>query len=91
MSKEYAKCENGFVHLVGVLTGGEFTVCGDAFEGHQMDYEGDDYTWRKVKSGPVTCLRCAKEIENCRGVKVRLSNENGEKPRTEGAESAMDV
>jgi hypothetical protein len=74
MSKTYAKCENGLVHLVAVLTGGEFTLCGDAFEGHAMG-DDDDFKWKECSHGPVTCPQCAKEIENCRGVKVRLSND----------------
>jgi hypothetical protein len=80
MKKQYAKCENGLIHLVGLLGGGERTLCGDAFEGHCLG-DKDDFRWTDHKSGPVTCPRCADEIENCRGVKIHLANSySGDRP-----------
>lgn len=66
--KRFAKCENGLIHLINVLSGGEFTLCGDAFEGHAL--EGPDFAWEECDKRPVTCPRCAAEIENCRGVRI---------------------
>ncbi len=75
MAKGYAKSADGLVHLVS-KSNADYTLCGDAFEGYGEDFEGFDKgnpsAWVPVKSGPVTCPKCAREIANCRGVKVQL-------------------
>lgn len=63
----YGKSSNGLVHLVSALSG-EFTLCGDAFDGGDT-CDGAD--WTEHKRGPVTCPLCIEEIVNCRGVRVR--------------------
>lgn len=77
----YGKSSDGLVHLVSVLNG-EFTLCGDAFEGCD---KGDGADWVRCKSGPVTCPKCISEIKNCRGVRVQHNAElrHGEKETNE--------
>ena len=58
------------VHLVGVVTGGEFTLCGDSFDIAETE---DDYTeggLAHTNKKIVTCPNCIREILNCRGVKI---------------------
>ena len=67
---EYAKSNNGLVHVVNPL-GGEHTLCGDAFD---IDTEAGDeeHAWKHHTRGPVTCERCAAVVMVCRGVRIRL-------------------
>lgn len=78
MAKKYAQSQDGKVHLVSAIFA-EYTLCGDAFEGYsdsEVDFSDDNPAmWKNVRSGPVTCERCAAQIENCKGVKVRLRAE----------------
>lgn len=67
---DYAKSEDGLVHLVSALNG-EFTLCGDAYDGGLAVDEDNKSNWQCHKRGPVTCPRCVSEIKNCRGVRVR--------------------
>jgi hypothetical protein len=62
----------GFIHLVGTTAGGEFTLCGDAFD-LSSDIEG--YQWKPSKKRIVTCPECARIILHCRGVKVKVETE----------------
>lgn len=71
--KNYAKSENGLVHLVNPCTP-EHTLCGDAFD---IDSEQDDAeavlaAWVPCRTGPVTCPQCARVIQECRRVIIRL-------------------
>lgn len=78
MAKKYARSQDGKIHLVSAVFA-EYTICGDAFEGYsdsKVDFsDGNPSMWESVRGGPVTCERCAAQIENCKGVKVRLRDE----------------
>lgn len=65
MSKEFVEAE-GLIHLVD----GEFTICGDAFD---LASDEDDYEWKATTSKTVTCPRCARIVELCRGVRTNPS------------------
>lgn len=72
----YAKSTNGLIHLINHAGGGEFTLCGDAFDidavceghGHSEDEEGA--SWKPHPHGPVTCPDCARGILQCRGIRI---------------------
>lgn len=64
--RSYVTAE-GMVHLVNPAMGSEFTLCGDAFD-LASDIPG--YEWSEVRRGPVSCPRCARIIEACRGVRT---------------------
>ena len=63
---EFVEAE-GNVHLVGPGTGGEFTLCGDAFD---LGSDIDGYVWSPTRRRAVTCPRCAAIVLGCRGVKI---------------------
>lgn len=65
--KVYLKDNEGLVHLTSVGSGHEYTLCGSPFDN---DIYGDPM--EAVKIGPVTCVLCIVEIENCRNVKCRI-------------------
>lgn len=67
---DYAKSNDGRIHLVSAING-EFTLCGNAFDGDADGQASDPHAWEEVKRGPVTCENCIREIENCRGIRVR--------------------
>lgn len=59
---------NNGVHLMSVLNP-EHTLCGDAFDiGFCENESCGDLTPTSKKT--VTCPRCVKEIENCRGIRI---------------------
>lgn len=60
-------CEG--VHLEGAECG-DYTLCGDAFEGACMDME-EDMEVSPSSSRIVTCPRCIAVIKHCRGVRFR--------------------
>ena len=65
------------IHLMDSLTGGEYTICGDAEdlrqdENGQPDFRGMD----QVDSSVVTCPRCAETIKHCQGVACAPAKEN---------------
>lgn len=64
MRFNYAQSKDGIVHLTSALNG-EFTLCGDAYDGSVGDADADT-SWVDRKTGPVTCPKCLLEIENCR-------------------------
>jgi len=57
----------GEVHLVNPTTGGEFTLCGDAFD---LATDVDGYQWHKTRRRTVTCKICAAVVAACRGVRI---------------------
>jgi len=75
---KYAKSQNGLIHLVSAVHG-EYTMCGDAFEGYREKLyvgldETDGHEWTKVKHGPVTCPGCILQIRQCRSVRAKSDN-----------------
>ena len=51
------------------IENGEFTLCGDAYDGNT--WAGDeDFATRPSVSRVVTCPNCADIIDMCRGVRV---------------------
>lgn len=73
----FGKSNDGLVHLVSALNG-EYTLCGNAFDGDADGQTNDPHAWTDTKHGPVTCPECSQEIENCRGVRTR-HNERGQR------------
>lgn len=69
--KTYVESTDGLTHLISAING-EFTLCGDAFEGacDPDEQSGEDFSWVESENGPVDCPRCKQEILNCRGVRV---------------------
>lgn len=62
---------DGHVHMVNPILGGEFTLCGDAFD---LASHHSGYQWRETAKRTVTCQHCATVIFTCRGVRAhRLS------------------
>lgn len=66
-AKIYVEAQ-GEVHLVNPIMGGEFTLCGDAFD---LSSDVPGYAWTARRRGPVTCKSCAAVILGCRGVQVQ--------------------
>jgi hypothetical protein len=57
------------VHLLSPLSGGEFTLCGVAFDA--ADSEQDTaLCFEETNSKTVTCEECMKVIKHCRKVRV---------------------
>ncbi len=54
------------VHIMSPLNG-EYTLCGDAFDGFQDEMEGTAKTEKRI----VTCRDCIKIIDLCRGIKTK--------------------
>lgn len=59
----------GYVHLVGPLMGGEFTLCGDAWDAYSTE-SAPEREFKSTKKRHVTCPKCAAVILACRGVCV---------------------
>lgn len=69
MTKHFVRTSHG-VHLMSPVGGGEFTLCGIAFDA--ADSEQDKrLRFRGAKREIVTCDLCANVVEVCRDVKVR--------------------
>lgn len=66
---KYAKSNDNLTHLISAYNN-EYTLCGDAYNDPERSVGNHD-AWVEVSDGPVTCLRCVAEIENCRGVRCR--------------------
>lgn len=58
------------VHLVSPMQGGEFTLCGIAFDAGDSEKDSTAQ-WRDTPSTTVTCDICIDVIEACQGIKVR--------------------
>jgi len=56
------------VCVVNVVSGGEHTLCGDAFD-LASDEEG--YEWKPTRSLTVTCDHCVRIIESLRGIHTK--------------------
>lgn len=67
---EYARSNDGIVHVVNP-NGGEHTLCGDAFDIDSEKGE-EEHAWKFHKRGPVTCHDCARVVQVCRRVRIRL-------------------
>ena len=63
---EFVEAE-GLVHLVGPSMGGEYTICGDAFD---LGSHVGGYTWKPTRLRTITCPRCVEMIEHCRGRRI---------------------
>lgn len=59
----------GVTHLVNDTTGGEHTLCGDAFD---LGTDVQGYAWEQARRRVVTCERCAGIVLSCRRVRVGL-------------------
>lgn len=70
IKKGYARSGDGITHLISAING-EYTLCGDAFDGGIGVEEPDQTPWDKCECDSVTCEKCIREIDNCRGVRVK--------------------
>ena len=66
MSHKFVEAE-GEVHIMSAINC-EYTLCGDAFD---LDSDEPGYEQIPTDKRTVTCDRCIRETENCRGVRVR--------------------
>lgn len=57
----------GLVHLMSPLLGGEFTLCGDAFD---LFTDEGGYEQKATSKRVVTCPYCAAVIDTCRGIRT---------------------
>ncbi len=73
---KFAKSNDGLVHLISAING-EFTLCGNAFDGDAgLEHDPTNaYAWKQSNKGPVTCERCATEIRNCRRVRIKANGD----------------
>jgi hypothetical protein len=71
MAREFVEAE-GLVHLVNEASGGEHTLCGDAFD---LGSDAPGYEWCTTTSRTVTCPNCAAVIKLCRGVRASVSGD----------------
>lgn len=56
-------------HLVGPGSGGEFTLCGIAFDAGDSE-STPELIWRSPDGNAVTCASCIAVIDVCRGRRV---------------------
>lgn len=64
------KTPDGLVHGISPLAGGEFTLCGFAFDA--ADSESDEsLRWTAVSRGWISCQACALVVLACRRVRVQ--------------------
>lgn len=66
MKAQFVEAED-LIHMVNPSSGGEFTLCGDAFD---LASDIDGYVWNETKLRTVTCPKCAEVITACRGVRT---------------------
>ncbi len=62
----------GLVHVVNPVSGGEFTLCGDAFD---LASDEKGYEWTPAKRKVVTCPMCGLIILTARGVRVDIAED----------------
>lgn len=61
----------GKIHLINPASGGEHTLCGDAFDAHQSE-NAPEREFKPTKHRTITCWMCGQAVLACRGVKVKL-------------------
>ncbi len=59
------------VHLVL----GEFTLCGDAFDGWQSEPDWEGGELRATRKRTVTCPRCVRIIRECKAARIKDAEE----------------
>mgnify|MGYP001584875002 CR=1 FL=1 len=69
MTPRYVRFERR-THLVSQLQGGEFSLCGVAFDAGDSENE-PALRWQATDSTIVTCPDCIAVIDTCRGVRTR--------------------
>lgn len=60
-----------YVHVMSVLSGGEYSVCGYAFDEHNEEGGRITTEFIPTKKRTVTCPQCIREIQNLRYVKIQ--------------------
>lgn len=70
----YVEAE-GMVHLVHPIMGGDYTLCGDAYD---LASDEPGYAWRGTLSRRVSCPKCAAVVMACRGVSIASPTNTGE-------------
>lgn len=66
MSKRFVEYE-GSVHLISPIMGGEFTICGDAFDAASSE-NMPELEQLPTTETVVTCPKCTLVIKECRNV-----------------------
>ncbi len=59
------------VHLLNPAMGGEFTLCGDAFDAHSSENAPGRKFNHATGTRRITCPKCVEIILACRGVKIK--------------------
>ena len=57
----------GLVHAVNHVIGGDFTLCGDAYD---LGSDEPGYEWKPTKAKAVTCPNCAAIIRSVQGLRT---------------------
>ncbi len=65
----FAQSNDGEVHLISPIGGGEHTLCGNAFD-IDSEPDGVDFAWVECEPRPLTCPLCAMVVKACRGVAI---------------------
>lgn len=58
------------IHLMSPVQG-EYTICGDAFDGGSGIGESDLTEMHETEKTTVTCPKCVAVILGCRGVRIK--------------------
>jgi len=71
MNNTYVENGDG-VHVMGPteIAGGEYTLCGDAFDIAETERDFEPGPFRSTKKRIVTCPACVAIIKQCRGIKI---------------------
>ena len=63
-----AKDTEGIIHAISACNG-EYTLCGNAFDGDCFSGGDEKYSWKSIDKGIVNCKNCIMIIEGLKGVK----------------------
>lgn len=69
---DYSKSNDGRIHVLNALIG-EYTLCGNAFDGDALTGSGapnQPHAHEPTPRGPVTCAECALIINGLKGVRI---------------------
>lgn len=58
--------------MVNPVSGGEHTLCGDAFD---LASDVDGYGWKPTKTKTITCPNCAQVIREVRNLRTSIKRD----------------